>query len=46
MQVSLRRTESFLPKSKEEIKIDFKLKAWQHIEEKQESGIKVGTESV
>lgn len=45
---SLRRTESFLPKSKGEIEIDLKLKAWQHIEEKEETGItvKVGTDSV
>lgn len=36
---SLKGTESFLAKSKGEIKINLKLKAWQHIEKKKEMGI-------
>lgn len=33
---SLKETESFLAKSKGEIKTNLKLKAWQHVPEKQE----------
>lgn len=34
---SLKGTESFLAKSKGEIEINLKWKAWQHIQEKQET---------